>query len=78
MIFRGVIIPQSRRATRWTAFSLDSNTVLSGSDDMTVRCWDVATESEAAVLEGHTVRFLRGESPEKGERFLLGHDENTL
>jgi WD40 repeat protein len=36
-------------------FGSDELKVFTGSDDMTVRCWDVPTESEAIVFEGHQV-----------------------
>ncbi|MGW0435459.1 WD40 domain-containing protein [Micromonospora sp. NPDC003197] len=36
------------------AFSLDGKTLATGSRDMTVRLWDVATGKSAAALTGHT------------------------
>ena len=43
------------RATHMVRFGSDELKVFTGSDDMTVRCWDVPTESEGIVFEGHQV-----------------------
>jgi WD40 repeat protein len=36
------------------AFSPDGKTLASGSDDNTIKLWDVATGKEQATLKGHT------------------------
>jgi WD40 repeat protein len=36
------------------AFSADGQTLLSGSDDRTVRVWDVHSGKQRAILEGHS------------------------
>ena len=40
------------------AFTSDGKTLASGSDDKTVKLWDVATGQERATLKGHTVPVL--------------------
>ena len=36
------------------AFSPDGKTLASGSEDQTIKLWDVATGKEQATLKGHT------------------------
>jgi U3 small nucleolar RNA-associated protein 15 len=40
-------------ATHVSCFSPNGKHILSASDDKTIRCWDLATETAICVLEGH-------------------------
>lgn len=46
------------RPVRVTKFSADKVRVLSGSNDKTVRSWDIATGEELACLQGHEVSHV--------------------
>ena len=52
-----VILSRSRvfRAVKTVHFSLDGLGVLSGSDDTSVRNWDLATGTCVTTLRGHQV-----------------------
>ena len=51
--------PPSPRPVKTVCFSLDGLRLFSGSNDTTVRFWDVATEACIGTLGGHEVRLLR-------------------
>ena len=60
------------------AISPDEKKVISGSDDGTVRLWDVKTGKQVMCLEGHTggVRAV-AYSPD-GKRVVSGSDDTTV
>lgn len=43
------------RACKAVSFSTDGHKLFSGSDDTTVRCWDLATQECLLTLQGHEV-----------------------
>ena len=54
-----------KRPTHVARFSPDRQHVLSGSDDVTVRWWDITSGEQVARFDGHTdyVRAAAGEEP---------------
>ncbi|HEV3036260.1 MAG TPA: TIR domain-containing protein [Candidatus Angelobacter sp.] len=60
------------------AFSPDGKRALSGSDDKTVRVWDVESGSALQVLEGHTDRVWSVAWSVDGKRALSGSADQTV
>jgi hypothetical protein len=57
---------------RCVAWSLDGKQFLSGSDDETVRLWNVATGGCLRVIDGHTSRVSTVAWSASGEQLLSG------
>ena len=76
--------PLSRGHTsrcRSVAFSPDGKTLASGSNDKTIKLWDVATGKEQATLKGHTERGdFRGVQPGRQDAGLgeRGQDDQAV
>ena len=54
-----------------TKFSLNNSHVWTCSDDTTVRCWDLPTESEVCVLRGHQDHVRAGVTCARGPHMFL-------
>ena len=60
------------------AFSPDGETLASGSYDTTVRLWDVATDTEKAVLTGPARRVNSVAFSPDGATLAIGDREDTV
>ena len=63
---------------RTVAVSQDGARAVSGSDDGTVRVWDLATGREEAVLTGHTDWVRAVAVSQDGARAVSGSDDGTV
>ena len=59
------------------SLSPDGRTVASGLEDGTVRLWDVATQSEVAILEGHTDKVNSVSFSPDGALLASGSNDET-
>src|ERR1700760_1538399 len=60
------------------AFSHDGRRVVSGSDDSTVRIWNVETGSEEKMLEGHSSLVYSVAFSHDGRRVVSGSVDKTV
>ncbi|KAJ7306244.1 WD40-repeat-containing domain protein [Mycena albidolilacea] len=69
---------QHNSGVRSVAFSSDGSRAISGSDDTTIRIWDVSTGKQLQQLDGHdnTVNSVAFSSD--GSRAISGSDDRTI
>ena len=60
------------------AFSADGRSIVSGSDDRTVRIWDVASGAETAKMEGHTETVYSVTFSADGRSIVSGSWDKTV
>lgn len=66
------------RAIRSVVFSPDGQSILSGSDDMTLRLWDVESGEAILILEGHTDNVRSVAFSPDGTQALSGSHDNSI
>ena len=60
------------------AFSPDGKTLASGSEDKTIKLWDVATGKEQATLKGHTEWVKSVAFSPDGKTLASGSGDSTI
>ena len=60
------------------AVTPDGRHIISGSDDKTVKVWDVASKSLVRTCGGHTDSVFAVAAMPDGQRFLSGSHDNTV
>ncbi|MYF91008.1 MAG: T9SS type A sorting domain-containing protein [Gemmatimonadetes bacterium] len=72
------ILGEHRRDVTSVAFSPDGTLLASGSEDDTVKLWDVATKTNIATLEGHTDYVYSVAFSPDGTLLASGSEDDTV
>ncbi|KIJ91722.1 hypothetical protein K443DRAFT_653503, partial [Laccaria amethystina LaAM-08-1] len=72
------LIMQNGSMVRSVAFSQDGSRVVSGSDDNTVRIWNVTTGEVEAELKGHTGSVRSVAFSQDGSQVVSGSDDQSV
>ena len=78
-LYREVRCFRGHRFTVWSvAFSPDGERVLSGSEDGTLRLWEVKAGKELRCFQGHTMAVYSVAFSPDGKRALSGSRDKTI
>ena len=67
-----------RKSVTCLSFSSDGKRLVSGSEDMTVVVWDVATGNRLQTFHGHKSGILSVDFSEDGMKIVSGSEDNTV
>ena len=72
------VLPGHTKIVRTVEFSPDGLTLLSGSDDQTIRIWDVSSGQLLRVLEGHSGWIFSATYSPDGRHIASASSDETI